>query len=91
MNQEILYEEINEFIDDKGVKNIERKIYIKIDDNKWKAQKKYYENNKNDIIKHIVEYKKNRYNTDEVYREKIKANRRESYSKKKTLKLENII
>jgi hypothetical protein len=87
MNQQIIKEELTKYIDINGINIIEKKIYINIDDNKWKSQKKYYENNKEELKKYVIQYKKNRYQTDIEYREKIKAKRRESYAKKK---LENI-
>jgi hypothetical protein len=84
--EEIIREEVKEYIDEEGVKVIERRIYIKVEDNKWKGQKKYYDSNKDEIKKNIVEYNRNRYKTDEVYRDSVKAKRRESYLKKKELK-----
>lgn len=84
--EEIIREEVKEYIDEEGVKVIERRIYIKVEDNKWKGQKKYYESNKTEINKNVMKYKNNRYKTDEVYRERVKASIRESYAKKKELK-----
>ena len=83
--EEIIREEVKEYVGDDGVKVIERRIYIKVEDNKWKGQKKYYDSNKEEIKKNIIEYNRNRYKTDEVYRESVKAKRRESYIKKKEL------
>jgi len=84
--EEIIREEVKEYVDENGVKVIERKIYIKVEDNKWKGQKKYYESKKDEIKKNIVEYNRKRYQTDEVYRETVKGKRREAYLKKKELK-----
>ena len=89
-NHKIIKETTNEYIDENGVKVIERKIYIKVEDDKVNYQKEYYENNKESIKKYIIEYKKKRYQTDEKFREEIKAKRRESYQKKKLEKKDNI-
>lgn len=89
-NHKIIEETTNEYIDENGVKVIERKIYIKVEDEKVNYQKEYYENNKESIKKYIIEYKKKRYQSDEKYREEIKAKRRESYQKKKLEKKDNI-
>jgi len=86
IKEEIIREEVKEYVDEDGVKIIERKIYIKVEDNKWKGQKKYYDSNKEEIKKNIIEYNRNRYKTDDIYRESVKAKRRESYLKKKELK-----
>jgi hypothetical protein len=85
----IIEETTNEYIDENGIKMIERKIYIKVED-KDKYQKEYYENNKERIKKYIIEYKKKRYQSDEKYRDEIKAKRRESYQKKKKEKKDKI-
>lgn len=84
--EDIIREEVKEYVGDDGVKVIERRIYIKVEDNKWKGQKKYYESNKGEINKNVMEYKKNRYKTDEEYRERVKASIREAYAKKKNKK-----
>ena len=64
----IIEETTNEYIGENGIKIIERKIYIKVED-KDKYQKEYYENNKERIKKYIIEYKKRRgYNISEVHR-----------------------
>ena len=86
VKEDIIREEVNEYMDEDGVKVIERRIYIKVEDNKWKGQKKYYESNKTEINKNVMKYKNNRYKTDDVYRESVKAKRRESYLKKKEIK-----
>jgi len=86
LKEEIIREEVKEYVDENGVKVIERRIYIKVEDNKWKGQKKYYDINKEEIKKNIIEYNRNRYKTDDVYRESVKAKRRESYLKKKDIK-----
>jgi hypothetical protein len=79
-------ENYKEYIDENGIKTIERTIYIIKEDNKWKAQKTYYEKNKEVLIKKIIESKRNRYKNDEEYREKVKSKMRENYAKKKELK-----
>lgn len=83
VKEEIIREEVKEYVGDDGVKVIERRIYIKVEDNKWKGQKKYYERNKGEIKKNIIEYNRNRYKTDDEYRDRVKTKRREDYAKKK--------
>lgn len=90
MMEEILREEINQYTNEDGKIVLEKKIYIKILEDKWISQKKYYENNKQIILKNAGEYKKNRYNTDEQYREKIKEKLRENYKKKKIINNEKL-
>jgi len=84
--EEIINIETKEYMDDNGIKVIEKRIFIKVEDNKWKAQKKYYDSKKDEIKKNIIEYNRNRYQTDDKYREIVKAKRRESYAKKKDIK-----
>lgn len=86
VKEDIIREEVNEYVNEDGVKVIERRIYIKVEDNKWKGQKKYYDINKEEINKNVMKYKNNRYKTDEEYRERVKASIRKSYLKKKELK-----
>ncbi len=70
-------EEIEEYIDEEGNKVILKKIYIVVEDEKWKSQKNYYEKNKNEINTNLAENRKKKYNEDAEYREKIKAQQRE--------------
>jgi hypothetical protein len=49
---------------------------------KKNARQVYYEKNKEVLVKKKVEWYKNRYATDEEYREKQKAISRENYRKK---------
>ncbi len=85
----IVKEEIEEYIDEEGNKVILKKLYIVVEDEKWKSQKNYYEKNKGQIKKYVSEYNKNRYNEDEEFREKVKTKRRERYAKKKEEKESN--
>ena len=88
--ENILKEEVEEYIDEEGIRVINRKIYIVVEDDKWKSQKNYYEKNKEDIKKYVAEYNKNRYQEDEEFREKVKDRRRKNYMKKKNEKKELI-
>ena len=80
---------IKEYIDEEGNKVIEKTIYkiIYIKEDKWNSQKKYYDNNKDKIFNKINEYRRNKYNTDEEYKDKMKIKRREYYLKKKNKEL----
>ncbi len=49
---------------------------------KKSARRVYYEKNKEELIKKKMEWHKNKYATDEEYREKQKAISRENYRKK---------
>lgn len=51
-----------------------------------RASKKYKEQNKEKVRKQIVEWQKNKYQTDPEYREKIKQRRKDYYYKQKMLK-----
>ena len=84
--ENILKEEVEEYIDEEGIRVINRKIYIVVEDDKWKSQKNYYEKNKEQINTNIAEYRKKKYNEDEEFREKIKEKRREYYLKCKNKK-----
>lgn len=86
-----MIDEINEYIDEHGIKIIEKIIYKIIyvkEDKDYESQKKYYNNNKEKIGNYIKEYKKDRYKNDDEYREKIKEKRRQNYALKKK---ENIL
>jgi hypothetical protein len=81
-----MIDEINEYIDEHGIKIIEKIIYKIIyvkEDKDYESQKKYYNNNKEKIGNYIKEYKKDRYKNDDEYREKIKEKRRQNYALKK--------
>lgn len=59
--------------------------YAKYYDNKIKNNAEFYAKEK----KRVVEYMRNRYATDEEYRERIKAQKRESYHRRKALNASN--
>jgi hypothetical protein len=82
-NYEIIKEEKKEYINDNGERVVEHKIYLLKIDNKWKGQKTYYDKNKEILKKKIIISKRNRYQNDEEYREKVKSKRREAYARKK--------
>lgn len=76
----------NQYFNKNGEKIIEKIIFVK-EDNKWLGQKKYYENNREKINEHIKNYRKDKYQNDEEYRNKVLARKREIYKNKKNLNL----
>lgn len=81
-----------EIIDDNGNKKIIikqiYKEYTTYNESRKKINKKYFENNKEKIIKYRTDYNRKRYNEDPLYREKAKEAVKRCREKKK---LENNI
>ena len=90
----VINTEEKKYINDEGNIIIEKIIYVKEKNKPLKesqkeaqkeAQKKYYQKNKEKLNNNTKEYRKLKYNNDEVYRERILSLKRESYIKKKEL------
>jgi hypothetical protein len=90
----IINTEEKKYINNEGNIIIEKIIYVKEKSKPLKeyqkeaqkdAQKKYYQKNKEKLNNNTKEYRKLKYNNDEVYRERILSLKKESYKKKKEL------
>ena len=77
----------NKFIDENGQIIVERIYYIEVNkpqsEASKQAYKKYFDKNKETIQEKYKEYKKDRYNNDPEYREKLLIKQREAYQRKK--------
>jgi len=92
-NNNLVNEIKEETIDENGNKVIVikqiYKEYSTYNESRKKINKKYFENNKDTIIKYRTEYNRKRYNEDPLYREKAKEAVKRCREKKKLEK--NII
>ena len=62
-----------------------RNYYINNKDDILSKNKTYYEQNKETIIKNRVQYKRNRYNNDQIFRETMKTHSLNYYHTNKLL------
>ena len=65
-----------------------RIYYMNNKDDILSKNKAYYEQNKETIIKNRIEYKRNRYNNDQIFREKMKKDSLNYYHTNKLLQQE---